>query len=123
MERRASIRHRIRNMPALLVRRLGSPDIEEAIVRDLGGGGACLATEISVPVGSEIYVGFFLGGAGEAPVVAKAAVAWAKRDRESVVHTLGLVFVHAGAAQRQAIETLRDFLARRQAALAASEPA
>jgi len=104
-------------MTALVMRQLGSLDIEDAIVRDLGGGGACIRTELDLPVGAEVHVGFFLPGSGSAPVVAKVSVAWTRRDRTGSAHILGLAFVHAGAAQRQAIETLKDFLALREASI------
>jgi hypothetical protein len=108
-------------MRALFVRRLGARSVEEAVVRDLSDDGACIATELALPPGAQIYIGLFLRGSGGTPVVARAAIAWAKHDREGAIHIAGLAFIHAGAAQGKAIDALRDYLALRRAELALAE--
>jgi hypothetical protein len=95
-------------MPALFLRELGSADIGSGTVRDLSDGGLCVMADEPLAEGTELYVGLFLQGLGDPPLIAMARVAWARPGTTS--HTVGLAFSHGGAAQRDAIERLRDFL-------------
>jgi hypothetical protein len=98
------------SVPALFVRDLGASDVWSGRVVNLSEGGACLLTEQPVTPGTELYVGLFLEGLGGLPLITMGTVVWS-RPAEG---TLGLAFVRAGAAQRHAIEQLREHLARRR---------
>lgn len=106
-ERRLSDRipHEI---PALFVRELGDPDIRTARVRDLSDGGACARTSVALPMDAVLYVGFFLQGSGDCPLIVKARVVWTGREGDD--HVAGLVFLPDGAAQRESLERMRDYL-------------
>lgn len=110
-ERRAKKRLKI-DLQALFVRELGSSDIEPAEVRNLSDGGACVVADIALPVGVELYVGFFVDGPESSPLITRARVAWAKALKHA--HAMGLSFVASGPAQRHSVETLRDFIAARR---------
>jgi hypothetical protein len=99
-------------LPALFLRELGSADIGTGTVRDLSDGGACVMADEPLPAGTDLYVGLFLNGLGDPPLIAMARVLWAKPG--TVSHTIGLTFSHGGAAQRDAIERLRDYLAQKR---------
>jgi hypothetical protein len=104
-------------IPALLAREPGDPGIEAAMVRNLSDGGACAAAHVAPPVGTEIYVGFFLEGFGGVPIIARMHVAWTKPSGDA--HLIGLSYRKAeGPAQREAIARMREYLARRRDLLA-----
>jgi hypothetical protein len=107
-DRRSSerVRHEI---PALLVRELGDPDVQAARIRDLSDGGACAVSDVAFPVGTELYAGFFLEGFGGLPLIARVRVQWESREGEE--HVVGLAFVGSGPAQRDSLERMRDYLA------------
>lgn len=106
------------DIPALLVRELGEPDIHAATVRDLSDGGARVVAEVPLPVGAVLYVGFFLRGFGGLPLVAKVRIAWTKPGGEG--HMVGLAFLADGPAQRESVERMRDYLAARRRELLAA---
>jgi PilZ domain len=100
-------------VPALLAREPGDPDIQAAMVRNLSDGGACAAAHVAPPVGAEIYVGFFLEGFGGVPIIARMRVAWTRPSGEN--HLVGLSYRPAeGPAQREAVERIREYLAARR---------
>jgi len=99
-------------IPALFVKEIGDPDIRPARVRNLSGGGACAHAETAPPVGSELYVGFFLQGFGGLPVIARMRVAWTRPEGEG--HLVGLAFHADGPAQRVSVERMRDYIAARR---------
>jgi hypothetical protein len=105
-------------IPALFAKEIGDPDIQVARVVNLSGGGACATAEEAPPVGSAIYVGFFLAGLSGVPVIARMRVAWTRR--EGPAHVVGLAFLSDGPAQRDSVERMRDYLeARRRELLGA----
>lgn len=99
-------------IPALFAKEIGDPDIQAARVVNLSGGGACATAEAPPPVGSAIYVGFFLAGFSGVPVIARMRVAWTRRD--GLGHLVGLAFMTDGPAQRDSVERMRDYLAARR---------
>jgi hypothetical protein len=100
-------------IPALLARAPGDPEIEAAMVRNLSDGGACACARVSIPVGSEIYVGFFLEGFGGVPIIARMRVAWTKPSGDEFLH--GLSYRSAdGPAQRDAVARMREYLGARR---------
>lgn len=116
-ERRASARVPD-DIPVLLVRELGDPDIRAATVHDLGDGGACAVADAVIGVGSQLYAGFFLTGFAGLPLIAKVRVAWTQpRDG---AHAIGLAFIAQGHAQRDSVERMRDYLAARRRELLAA---
>jgi len=117
MERRASNRLP-EELRALFVRGLRGAPIESACVRDLGEGGARLSVDGPVPVGVNLYVGFFLRDDPE-PLVAMARVVWTRPQGRG--HELGLAFEGDGEAQRSAVAMLATYLeARRVTAVLAT---
>lgn len=104
------------DIPALLVRELGDPDIHAATVRDLGDGGARAVAEVPLPVGAVLYVGFFLQGFGGLPLIAKVRIAWTRPGDGG--HMVGLAFLSGGPAQRDSVERMRDYLAAKRRELA-----
>lgn len=106
------------DIPALLVRELGDPDIRAATVVDLGDGGARAVAGAPLPVGAVLYVGFFLQGFGGLPLIAEVRIAWTRPGRWG--HLVGLAFLADGPAQRESVERMRDYLARKRLELAVS---
>jgi hypothetical protein len=104
-------------IPALLAREPGDPDIQAAMIRNLSDGGACAAAHVAPAVGTEIYIGFFLEGFGGVPIIAKARVAWTKPMGD--IHFIGLSYRAEGPAQRDAVARMRDYLASRRRELLA----
>ncbi|HEX5139110.1 MAG TPA: PilZ domain-containing protein [Planctomycetota bacterium] len=104
-------------IPALLAREPGDPEVQAAMVRNLSDGGACAAAHVAPMVGSEIYVGFFLEGFGGVPIIAKARVAWTKPSGGG--HLVGLSYRGESPAQREAVAKMRAYLASRRRELLA----
>jgi len=99
-------------IPALLAREPGDPEIQAAMVRNLSDGGACAATQAAPPVGTEIYIGFFLEGFGGVPIIAKVRVAWTKPSGGG--HLVGLSYRGETPAQRDSVAKMREYLASRR---------
>jgi hypothetical protein len=105
-------------IPALLAREPGDPEIQAAMVRNLSDGGACASARVAPPVGAEIYVGFFLDGFGGVPIIARMRVAWTRASGEDQL--IGLSYRKPeGPAQREAVVRMSEYLAARRRELLA----